>query len=183
VLADGADLARVTRESLRAQIAFVFQENALFDGTIEENLRLANPGATDAALERALQVAGADEFIRRLPDGLATRLGRAGAGLSVGQKQRLAIARALLRDAPILILDEPTSALDADTERRLVFALHEAARERIVLVVAHRLSTVREADQILFVRDGAILERGRHEQLIAIPGGAYRRYAELQSAD
>ena len=117
---DGVDLAGVTRDSLRAQIAFVFQENALFDGTIEENLRLANPSATELELRRAAQIAGADEFVRALPDGLATRLGRAGAGLSVGQKQRLAIARALLRDAPILILDEPTSALDPDTERRLL---------------------------------------------------------------
>jgi len=182
VLVDGVDLAGVTRASLRAQIAFVFQENALFDGTIEENLRLGNARITELELRRAVQLSGADEFIRRLPDGLATRLGRAGAGLSVGQKQRLAIARALVRNAPILILDEPTSALDPDTERRLVAVLREAARERIVLVIAHRLSTVREADQILFLRDGAVVERGRHEELIAIPGGAYRRYAELQSA-
>jgi len=182
VLIDGIDLSGVTRSSLRSQIAFVFQENALFDGTIEENLRLANTGASELELRRAVQIAGADEFIHRLPDGLATRLGRAGAGLSVGQKQRLAIARALLREAPILILDEPTSALDPDTERRLVAALREAARNRIVLVVAHRLSTVREADQILFLSDGAILERGTHAQLLALSSGAYRRYAELQSA-
>ena len=179
---DGVDLAGVTRASLRAQIAFIFQENALFDGTIEENLRLAKPDATELELRRAVQIAGADEFIRRLPDGLATRLGRSGAGLSVGQKQRLSIARGLLRDAPILILDEPTSALDPETERRLLAALREAARERIVLVVAHRLSTVRAADQILFLRDGAIVERGTHDELLALPDGAYRRYAELQSA-
>jgi ATP-binding cassette subfamily B multidrug efflux pump len=182
VCVDGVDLAGVTRASLRAQIAFIFQESALFDGTLEENLRLANPNASELELRRALAISGADEFVRRFPDGLATRLGRAGAGLSVGQKQRLSIARGLLRDAPILILDEPTSALDPDTERRLLAALREAARERIVLVVAHRLSTVRDADQILFLRDGAIVERGTHDQLIAIPDGAYRRYAELQSA-
>jgi ABC-type multidrug transport system fused ATPase/permease subunit len=182
VLADGVDLATVTRASLRAQIAFVFQENALFDGTIEENLRLGKPLASELELRRAAQTAGADEFIRTLPDGFATRLGRGGAGLSVGQKQRLAIARALLRDAPILILDEPTSALDPDTERRLVAALREAARDRIVLVIAHRLSTVREADQILFLREGRIVERGTHAELLGRPGGAYRRYAELQAA-
>ncbi|MEX2206213.1 MAG: ABC transporter ATP-binding protein, partial [Myxococcota bacterium] len=141
VRVDGVDLAGVTRASLRAQIAFIFQESALFDGTLEENLRLANPNASELELRRALAISGADEFVRRLPDGLATRLGRAGAGLSVGQKQRLSIARGLLRDAPILILDEPTSALDPDTERRLLAALRGAARERIVLVVAHRLST------------------------------------------
>jgi len=182
VLIDGIDLSDVTRSSLRDQIAFVFQETALFDGTIEQNLRLANPNASESELRRALRIAGADEFILRLPEGLATRLGRAGAGLSVGQRQRLAIARALLRDAPILILDEPTSALDPDTERRLVAALEEAARDRIVLVVAHRLSTVRASHQILFLSRGEVVERGRHDELIAIPGGAYRRYAELQSA-
>jgi ABC-type multidrug transport system fused ATPase/permease subunit len=120
--------------------------------------------------------------VRDLPDGWRTELGRAGAGLSVGQKQRLAIARALLRDAPILILDEPTSALDPDTEQRLLAALREAARDRIVLLVSHRLSSVREADQILFLRDGRIAERGTHSELVAIPGGAYRRFVELQTA-
>jgi ATP-binding cassette, subfamily B, bacterial len=176
------DVAQVTRDSLRSAIAFVFQETALFAGTLEENLRLARPGASDFELRRAAQVAGVDEFVRALPDGWATRLGRGGAGLSVGQKQRLAIARALLRDAPILILDEPTSALDPETERRLLAALREAARDRIVLLVSHRLSTVREADQILFLREGRIVERGTHQELVAIPDGAYRHFVELQAA-
>ena len=182
VLVDGHDIAQVTRASLRAQIAFVFQENALFAGTLEENLRLARRDATELELRRAAQIAGVDEFVRELPDGWRTRLGRGGAGLSVGQKQRLAIARALLRDAPILILDEPTSALDPDTEQRLLSALREAARDRIVLLVSHRLSSVRDADQILFLRDGRIAERGTHAELAAIPGGAYRRFVELQAA-
>ena len=182
VLVDGHDVAGVTRASLRAQIAFVFQENALFAGTLEENLRLARRGATELELRRAAQIAGVDEFVRDLPDGWDTLLGRGGAGLSVGQKQRLAIARALLRDAPILILDEPTSALDPDTEQRLLAALREAARGRIVLLVSHRLSSVREADQILFLRDGRIEERGTHAELVAIPNGAYRRFVELQAA-
>jgi ABC-type multidrug transport system fused ATPase/permease subunit len=182
VLVDGHDVAGVTRASLRAQIAFVFQENALFAGTLEENLRIAKRDASELELRRAAQIAGVDEFVRDLPAGWATPLGRGGAGLSVGQKQRLAIARALLRDAPILILDEPTSALDPDTEQRLLAALREAARERIVLLVSHRLSTVREADQILFLRDGEIVERGTHSELVAIPGGAYRHFVELQAA-
>jgi ABC-type multidrug transport system fused ATPase/permease subunit len=182
VLVDEHDLEGVTRTSLRAQIAFVFQETALFAGTIEENLRLAKRDATELELRRAAQTAGADEFVRTMPDGWNTQLGRGGAGLSVGQKQRLAIARALLRGAPILILDEPTSALDPDTEKRLLAALREAARDRIVLLVSHRLSTVREADQILFLREGAIVERGTHAELCALPGGAYRHFVELQAA-
>jgi ABC-type multidrug transport system fused ATPase/permease subunit len=182
VLVDGVDVATVTRESLRAQIAFVFQETALFAGTLEENLRLAKRDASELELRRAAQVAGVDELVRALPDGWQTRLGRGGAGLSVGQKQRLAIARALLRDAPILILDEPTSALDPDTEKHLLAALREAARDRIVLLVSHRLSTVREADQILFLREGRIVERGTHDELVRIPDGAYRHFVELQAA-
>ncbi len=182
VLVDGHDIAGVTRDSLRAKIGFVFQENALFAGTLEDNLRLAKRSASELELRRAAQLAGADEFVRALPDGWQTRLGRGGAGLSVGQKQRIAIARALLRDAPILILDEPTSALDADTEKRLLGTLAEAARDRIVLLVSHRLSTVRSADQILFLRAGEIVERGTHEELCAIPGGSYRTFVELQAA-
>jgi ABC-type multidrug transport system fused ATPase/permease subunit len=181
VLYDGYDVVNATRVSLRAQVAFVFQENVLFDGTIEENLRLGRLDATDLELRRAASIAGADEFIRALPDGYRTRLGRAGARLSVGQKQRLAIARALVRDAPILILDEPTSALDPDTEQRLVAALREASRSRAVLVIAHRLSTVRAADRIAFVEAGRILEQGPPAELLARPGGAYRRYVELQA--
>jgi ABC-type multidrug transport system fused ATPase/permease subunit len=181
VTADGIDIAGVRRDSLRSQVAFVFQETVLFDGTVEENIRIGNLAATEADVRRAAISAGADEFIRGFPQGYATRLGRAGAKLSVGQKQRLAIARALVRDTPILILDEPTSALDPETERRLVDSLREAARTRLVLVIAHRLSTVRHADQIVFLDSGRVVERGTHDELMANPGGAYRRFVDLQT--
>jgi ABC-type multidrug transport system fused ATPase/permease subunit len=181
VRVDGVDLSGVTRESLRSQVAFVFQETALFDESIFENIRMGKPHASDAEVQLAARTARADEFIQRLPQGYETRLGRAGGKLSVGQKQRLAIARALVRDAPILILDEPTSALDPETERRLVAALREARRDRVVLVIAHRLSTIRAADQILFVDGGQIKERGTHDELMARTGGAYRRFVARQS--
>jgi ABC-type multidrug transport system fused ATPase/permease subunit len=181
VLIDGTDIASVTRASLRSQIAFVFQETTLFDMTIAENLRLGNPEASDADLVRAAQTAGIHEFIKTLPDGFATRLGRAGGKLSVGQKQRLSIARALVCDAPIMIFDEPTSALDPETEGRIVQALEAASRDRIVIVIAHRLSTVRNAAQILFLQDGRVVERGSHRALMASPSGAYRRFVQLQT--
>ena len=180
VLADGVDAATVTRESLRAQVAFVFQEVSLFDTSVAENIRLGKPDASDSEVERAARMARADDFIRELPDGYATRLGRSGGKLSVGQKQRLAIARALVRDAPVLILDEPTAALDPVTERALVASLHEASRDRIVIVIAHRLSSIRSADRIAFLDRGRIIEQGSHDELMARPGGAYRRFVDLQ---
>jgi ABC-type multidrug transport system fused ATPase/permease subunit len=178
---DGIDVQELERRSLRDEVAFVFQETALFDDTVLENIRLGYPEASETDVRRACRIAGADEFISRLPEGYHTPLGRAGGKLSVGQKQRVAIARALVRKAPILILDEPTSALDPQTEQRLVASLREASRERVVIVIAHRLSTVRAADQILFVDGGRVLERGSHDELMTREGGAYRRFVELQT--
>jgi ABC-type multidrug transport system fused ATPase/permease subunit len=183
VLFDGSDAATATLASIRSQVAFVFQETLLFDASVEENIRLGQPAASDAEVREAATIAGADEFVRRLPEGYRTPLGRGGGKLSVGQRQRLSIARALVRRAPVLVLDEPTSALDPGTEERLVRALREASRERVVIVVAHRLSTIRAADQILFLDEGRILERGRHADLMARPGGAYRRFVELQTRE
>jgi subfamily B ATP-binding cassette protein MsbA len=178
---DGVDVATLSTHSLRQQVAFVFQETLLFDATVEENIRLGKPGASDAEVRRAAKLAGAEEFIRRLPQGFATPLGRSGGKLSVGQKQRLSIARALVRDAPILILDEPTSALDPETERELVRALQRASRDHLVIAIAHRLSTIRAADEILFLEAGRIVERGSHDELLARPAGSYRRFLEMQT--
>jgi len=183
VLLDGVDLARVARRPLRERIAFVFQETVLFDDTVRENVRLGKAHASDDEVWHALERAGATEFVRALPQGLSTRLGRAGGKLSVGQKQRLAIARALVREADVLIFDEPTSALDPETEQQLVDVLREAGRSRVVLVIAHRLSTVRTADQIVFLEGGRIRERGSHAELMDLAGGAYRRFVELQRTD
>ncbi len=181
VRVDGRDLRQASLASLRTQISFVFQETVLLDATIEENIRLGKPDATDIEVRRAAEIAGAHEFIERLPQGYRTPIGRDGGLLSVGQRQRLSIARALVREASILILDEPTSALDPETERQLVRSLHEASRHSLVLVIAHRLSTIRSADQILFLDGGEIRERGSHAELMARPGGAYRRFVELQT--
>ncbi|MFL2936557.1 MAG: ABC transporter ATP-binding protein [Myxococcota bacterium] len=181
VLFDGNDISEYKLTSLRQQIAFVFQETMLFDASIAENLRLGRPEASEDELHEAARTAGALDFIQALPEGFETPLGRAGSKLSVGQKQRLSIARALVCQTPVLILDEPTSALDPDTERNLVAALREASRDRLVLVIAHRLSTIREADQILFLDAGQIQERGSHHELMSVENGRYREYVEMQT--
>ncbi len=181
VVADGTDLGSVRLASVRRQVAFAFQESVLFSDSVAENIRFGHPEASDADIRRAAQQALADEFIRALPDGYATRLGRAGAKLSVGQKQRVQVARALVRPASVLILDEPTASLDPETEAALVRALRAARHDRVVFVVTHRLSTVVEADQILFLEEGRIVERGTHAALLARRNGAYRRFWELQA--
>ncbi len=167
---DGQDLRNVTLESLRRSIGVVFQESMLFNRSIRENLRIGRPNATDEELERACRLADAHEFIIRQPQGYDTLVGERGSTLSGGQRQRLAIARALLKDPPILILDEATSALDAATEARVSRAMTTLMKGRTTFIIAHRLSTVRDADEILVFENGQIVERGSFEALIAQRG-------------
>ncbi len=175
ILIDGQDLRDVTLDSLRGNIGVVFQESLLFNRTIRENLLVGRPDATDAQIEHACRLAEAHDFIIRQPQGYETLVGERGATLSGGQRQRLAIARALLKDAPILILDEATSALDAATEARVSRAMANLMKGRTTFVIAHRLSTVRDADEILVFDAGRIEERGTFENLLAQRG----RFAEL----
>ena len=180
VLIDGIDAATIDLHSLRGQVSYVFQEHFLLSESIRENLLLANPDASAAQIEEALSTAGCMEFINDLPAGIDTVLGRAGDTLSVGQQQRLSIARGLVRDTRILILDEPTAALDPLTESALVTALRTAAERRLVIVIAHRLSTIRNADRIVFLEGGRIREVGSHDDLMGDAGGAYRGFVEMQ---
>ena len=178
ILIDGQDLRDVTIGSLRNAVGVVFQESLLFNRSIRENLLVGKPDATDAEIEQACRLAEAHDFIMRQPQGYETLVGERGATLSGGQRQRLAIARALLKDAPILILDEATSALDAATEARVTRAMQNLMRGRTTFVIAHRLSTVRDADEILVFDQGQIAERGRFEDLVASSG----KFAALVAA-
>jgi ATP-binding cassette, subfamily B, bacterial len=172
VTIDGVDIRDFTLHSLRSQIALVLQDPFIFPTTIAENIALGKEDASRGEIEAAAQAANAHAFIERLPDGYDTLVGERGATLSGGEKQRLSIARAFVKDAPLLILDEPTSALDAVTEGLLLEALERLMKGRITLVIAHRLSTIRDANEILVIEHGRIVERGPHEQLITT-GGLY----------
>ncbi|MCD2469704.1 ABC transporter ATP-binding protein/permease [Jiella sp. MQZ9-1] len=178
---DGEDIRTVTKRSLRSQIAYVPQAPYLFEGTIRENIRLGRPDASDAEIEDAARQAQAEEFILAAPQGYDTPVGENGMTLSGGQRQRLSIARALVRNAPILLLDEATSALDTRSETLVQAALDAAMRNRTVLVVAHRLSTITGADQILVVDSGQIVERGTHGELVDRADGLYARFYGLQA--
>ena len=179
ITVDGHDVRDVTQASLRATIGVVTQETFLFSGSIHDNIAYGRPGATVDDVARAARQAHAEEFIRASPDGYATLVGERGVRLSGGQRQRLAIARAFLKDPPILILDEATSDLDAESEFMVQQALTDLMRGRTVLVIAHRLATVRNADRIVVVHEGRIAEVGRHDELLAREG-VYRRLYALQ---
>jgi ABC-type multidrug transport system fused ATPase/permease subunit len=179
ILIDGQDVSGITLESLRGHISVVSQEAFLFNGTIRENIVYGELHATGEELIAASKAANCHEFIERLPQGYDSRVGERGVKLSVGEKQRVSIARALLKNAPILILDEATASVDTATEKLIQEALERLMANRTSFVIAHRLSTIRKADQILVMRHGQITERGTHDELLAL-NGLYAKLARIQ---
>ena len=178
---DGVDVRRLQVASLRTNVSIATQENILFSDTVLENIRYAVPGASRQAAVAAAKVACAHEFIETLANGYDTPLGERATKLSSGQRQRLVIARAIIKDAPILILDEPTAALDAATEARVLDNLTRWGEERCVFLITHRLSTVRRADRVALLQDGRIAEVGSHDELMGLENGAYRRFVLTES--
>ena len=179
---DGRPMTEFDLAPLRRQVAFVFQETSVFDDTVEGNILMGRADATPEDVRNAAELANAAEFIEKLPEGYQTPLGRAGGKLSVGQKQRIAIARALVSNKPILILDEPTASLDPHAENQLVANLKKARESRLVIVIAHRLSTIRSADRIYFLDEGRVIESGNHRELMALQG-TYASFVKLQTTE
>jgi subfamily B ATP-binding cassette protein MsbA len=175
ILIDGVDVTTFKLDALRTQVGFVLQETVLFRGTIRENIAYGRPGATDDEIVNAAKVANADEFIGRMPHGYDTVVGERGDTLSGGQRQRIGIARAVIRNSPIMILDEPTAALDTESERLVIEGLRQLMKGRTVIMIAHRLSTISEADKIVVLKDGVVAEEGSHGELLSLNGV----YAEL----
>jgi ABC-type multidrug transport system fused ATPase/permease subunit len=179
VLIDGTDVTTYKLAALRAQVGFVLQETVLFRGTIRENIAYGRPGASDAEVIAAAKLANADEFITRMPHGYDSAVGERGDTLSGGQRQRIGIARAVIRDSPIMILDEPTAALDTESERLVIEGLERLMKGRTVIMIAHRLSTIRDADKIIVLKDGVVAEEGTNDELIA-RGGVYAELHRIQ---
>jgi ATP-binding cassette subfamily B protein len=176
---DGADLRKLELDSLRRQLALVPQDPWMLDGTVADNVAFGRPGATRAQLEAAARAALVDEIVDRLPEGWDTQIGEGGVRLSGGQRRRVALARAILRDASVLLLDEPTSGLDAASEQAVLDALDRAAEGRTVLAVSHRLSLAARADRVVVLDGGWVVEQGPPGELLAA-GGAYARLWALQ---
>jgi ATP-binding cassette, subfamily B, bacterial MsbA len=178
---DGADVKGVTKQSLRQSIAYVSQQPYLFEGTIRDNIRFGRPDASDGDVEAAARLANAHEFILDQTSGYDTLTGENGVLLSGGQRQRISIARAILRNAPIMLLDEATSALDNDSEKKVQDALETAMKGRTTIVIAHRLSTVINADKIITLMDGQVVEEGTHASLVKRDNGIYARFFAMQN--
>jgi ATP-binding cassette subfamily B protein len=186
ILIDGQDISSVTQASLRAALGIVPQDTVLFNDTIAYNIRYGRIDATDAEVEAAARLAHIHDFVMSTPDGYATRVGERGLKLSGGEKQRVAIARTILKNPPILLFDEATSALDSRTEQQIQANLKELALDRTTLVIAHRLSTIVDADEILVLEAGRIAERGTHAALLARNGlyaEMWRRQAEQEETE
>ena len=178
---NGVDLKDMAVSDLRAHVGIALQKNVLFAATVANNIAFGTPNADRAAIERAAKVACADDFILEMENGYDTELGERGGKLSSGQRQRLSIARAVVRDTPVLILDEPTASLDARTEQRVLANLAEWGRDRVIFLITHRLSTIRNADRIALIEDGRIVEYGTHDQLIADADGRYRAFVDAET--
>ena len=177
---DGQDIRSLTLESLRSNIAVVFQDNFLFSGSIRDNILMGKPDATEAEIDRALEMAYLKDFVEGLDEGLDTDIGERGSLLSGGQRQRLAIARAFIKNAPIVILDEATSALDNKSEAVVQKAIDNLMQDRTAFVIAHRLPTIQHADNIFVINYGQIIEQGNHQQLLEKENGAYRSLYNAQ---
>ncbi|MEN6306062.1 MAG: ABC transporter ATP-binding protein, partial [Armatimonadia bacterium] len=179
VLIDGVPLKQMRVEDLRHQIGVVPQDTFLFSGTIAENIAYAKPGATREEIIRAAKIANAHDFIVKKPDGYESLVGEGGSGISAGERQRLVIARAVLHNPRILILDEATSQVDIETEKQIQEAIGRLVKDRTTFAIAHRLSTLRNADRLLVVKAGEIIETGTHEELLNKSGGEFKRLVEM----
>jgi len=177
---DGQDIRNLTLESLRDKIAVVFQDNFLFSGTIRDNILMGKPDATEEEINKALEMAYLKDFVDEQEKGLDTDIGERGGLLSGGQRQRLAIARAFIKNAPIVVLDEATSALDNKSEAVVQKAIDNLMQDRTVFVIAHRLSTIQNADEIVVINDGQIVEQGSHNKLLKLENGAYKALYNAQ---